>query len=148
MDEAAARAAFETALATQNPGFGTFVLARFLGFDIASPDDASVVTFTVREDMLNPQGSLHGGLAAVALDVSMGHLIHHATGMPGLTLEMKVSYMRPAMPGRVQATGRFLKRGRSISTMESRMTGPDGKLLSMATATWKMPETTGEGGDG
>jgi hypothetical protein len=29
--------------------------------------------------------------------------------------------------------------------MESRMTGPDGKLLSMATATWKMPEPAATG---
>jgi uncharacterized protein (TIGR00369 family) len=145
MDAAAARAAFETALATQAPGFGTFFLARFMGFDITYPDDACVVAFTVREDMLNPQGSLHGGLAAVALDVSMGHLIHHATGRAGLTLEMKVSYLRPAMPGPVQATGRFLKRGRSISAMESRMIGPEGKLLSMATATWKMPDPAAAG---
>lgn len=139
MDEKAAREMFETALATQEPAFGKFFLARFLGFDISYPDDTCVVAFEVRDYMFNPQGSLHGGIAASALDVSMGHLINHVCGAGGLTLEMKVQYVRPALPGRVQCTGRFLKRGRSLSAMESRMTDAEGKLLSMATATWKMP---------
>lgn len=139
MDEAAAREMFETALATQEPAFGSFFLAKFLGFDISYQDETCTVAFEVRDYMFNPQGSLHGGLVAAALDVSMGHLIHHVTGEGGLTLEMKVQYMRPARPGRVACVGRFLKRGRSLSFMESRMADAGGKLLSMATATWKMP---------
>lgn len=139
MDEDAAREMFETALATQEPAFGTFFLVRFLGFDITFEDETCTVAFEVRDYMFNPQGSLHGGIAAVALDVSMGHLIHHVMGEGGLTLEMKIQYMRPARPGPVRCVGRFLKRGRSLSSMESRMTDAEGKLLSMATATWKMP---------
>ena len=97
--------------------------------------------------MFNPQGSMHGGLMGVGLDVSMGHLIHHVTGKPGITLDMRIQFMRPAMPGRVRCTGRFLKRGRAISAMESRMTNEAGKLLAMATATWQMPKETGAAGD-
>ena len=140
MDERSLRAIFERALAAPERDFGNFFLSRFLGFDVRFPDNTCVVAFDVREDMFNPQGSLHGGLAAVALDVSMGHLIHHATGKGGMTLEMKIQYMRPAMPGRVRCTGRFLKRGRTISSMESRMTDEGGKLLAMATSTWQMPK--------
>lgn len=139
MDVATTREMFETALATQEPAFGKFFLARFLGFSIFFEDGTCIVAFDVRDYMFNPQGSLHGGITAVALDVSMGHLIHHVTGEGGLTLEMKVQYMRPARLGPVRCTGRFLKRGRTLSAMESRMTAADGKLLSMATATWKMP---------
>lgn len=142
MDESAAREIFEHAISTQEPAFGTFFLAKFLGFEISfdEEDEACFVDFAVRDYMFNPQGSLHGGIIAVALDVSMGHLIHHVTGKGGITLEMKVQYMRPAMPGPVRCTGRFLKKGRSISQMEGRMTGADGKLLAMATSTWQMPK--------
>lgn len=139
MDDKVAREMFEAALTTQEPEFGRFFLAKFLGFDISFQDELCTVAFTVRDYMFNPQGSLHGGIAAVALDVSMGHLIHHAAGAGGLTLEMKVQYMRPARPGPVRCVGQFLKRGRTLSSMESRMTDAEGKLLSMATATWKMP---------
>ncbi len=139
MDDDAVRRIFENALATQEPVFGKFFLARFLGFEISFADETCTVAFTVRDYMLNPQGSLHGGIAAVALDVSMGHLIHHAAGRGGLTLEMKVQYTRPARPGPVRCVGRFLKRGRTLSALESRMTDREDKLLSMATATWTMP---------
>jgi uncharacterized protein (TIGR00369 family) len=140
VDEKAARTAFETALASHKPGFGTFFLARLLGLEISYTEDSCVVEFPVRDFLFNPQGSLHGGVIAIALDISMGHLIHHATGgRAGITLEMKVQYLRPATEGRVRCEGRFLRRGRTISQMESRMTGPDGKLLAAATATWQMP---------
>lgn len=139
MDEQAARALFEQALATHEPAFGSFFLARLLGFDISFADDACIVAFTVHDFMFNPQGSLHGGLVAVALDVSMGHLIHHVTGKGGATLEMKVQYMRPALAGPVSATGRFLRQGRTISALESRLTDGGGKLLALGTSTWQMP---------
>jgi uncharacterized protein (TIGR00369 family) len=86
----------------------------------------------------NPQGSLHGGALASAMDISMGHLVNKVAG-PGATIEMKIQFMRPVMDGTVTVKGCFIKRGRSISFMESRVTGPDGKLAAVATATWKMP---------
>ena len=55
------------------------------------------------------------------------------------TIEMKIQFMRPVGAGRAVCEGRFLRRGRSLSFMESRFYGPDGKLAGLATATWKMP---------
>jgi uncharacterized protein (TIGR00369 family) len=139
LDETAARHAFETALATQKPAFGSFFLARLLGFEIGYGDEHCEVAFELHDFMFNPQGSLHGGIIALACDVSMGHLIHHVTGKAGITLEIKLQYMRPGTVGRVSATGRFLKRGRTLSFMESRLTDAEGRLLAVATATWQMP---------
>jgi uncharacterized protein (TIGR00369 family) len=74
----------------------------------------------------------------MALDISMGHLIKHTVGSPGTTLEMKTQYLRPATSGRVRCEGRFLRRGRTINYLESRMTGDDEKLLAIATSTWQL----------
>lgn len=138
MDEDAARQAFEEALRTHRPEFGTFFLAKLFGLEISYTDDSCIVAFTVRDFMFNPQGSLHGGVIAMALDISMGHLIKHTIGRPGITLEMKTQYLRPALAGTVRCEGHFLRRGRSINYMESRMTGADGKLLAVATSTWQL----------
>ena len=138
MDEDAARRAFDEALRTHQPGFGTFFLARLLGLEISYPDESCLVAFTVHDFMFNPQGSLHGGVIAFALDVSMGHLIRHTLGRPGITLEMKTQYLRPAVSGRVRCEGRFLRRGRTINYLESRMTDEGGKLLAVATSTWQL----------
>jgi uncharacterized protein (TIGR00369 family) len=97
------------------------------------------VAFTVHDFMFNPQGSLHGGVIATALDISMGHLIKHVTGRPGITLEMKTQYLRPAKAGRVTCEGRFLRGGRTVAHLESRMTAEDGKLVAAATSTWQLP---------
>lgn len=144
MDENAARFAFENALATHAPAFGTFFLAKLLGAEISYMPESCIVEIPVHDFLYNPQGSLHGGIIAFALDVSMGHLIHHTTGRPGITLEMKIQYIRPALSGRVRCEGRFLKRGRTVSYLESRMTDADGKLVAAATSTWQMPKDTGE----
>lgn len=147
LDEAEARAHFETALRDHAQAFETFFFARFLdlSFDYLpaeAPDDRKEVcrvTFPVTDMVRNPQGSLHGGAMASAMDISMGHLVNKVAG-PGATIEMKVQFMRPVMEGPVICEGRFVRRGRSLSFMESRLTGPDGKLAALATATWKMPE--------
>ena len=138
MDETAAREAFDEALRTHRPDFGTFFLARLFGLAISYTDETCVVEVPVRDFMFNPQGSLHGGVIAFALDVSMGHLIRRTIGRPGITLEMKTQYLRPALSGTVRCEGRFLRRGRTINYMESRMTDADGKLLAVATSTWQL----------
>ncbi len=144
MDEAAARHAFEEALRTHRPDFGTFFLAKLFGLDISYTDESCVVEFEVRDFMFNPQGSLHGGVTAMALDISMGHLLRRTAGRPGTTLEMKTQYLRPAVAGRVRCEGRFLRRGRTVNYLESRMTGADGKLVAVATSTWQLlPERPG-----
>jgi uncharacterized protein (TIGR00369 family) len=144
MHEHAARSAFETALATHVPAFETFFLARLLGAEISYTQESCIVEIPVHDFMYNPQGSLHGGVIAFALDVSMGHLIHHTIGRAAITLEMKIQYIRPALSGRVRCEGRFLKRGRNISYLESRMTDADGKLVAVATSTWQMPKDAGD----
>ncbi len=146
IDEAAARAHFEKALDGHAQAFETFFFARFLGlsFDYLphdAPDDEKDtcrLTFDVTDLVKNPQGSLHGGAMASVMDISMGHLVKKVSG-PGATIEMKVQFMRPVTEGTVICEGRFTKRGRSLSFMESRLTGPEGKLAALATATWKMP---------
>jgi hypothetical protein len=61
--------------------------------------------------MHNPQGSLHGGVIAIALDVSMGHLLHRFL-RTGVTLEMKTQYLRPVR-GPCWCQARFTKAGRT-----------------------------------
>jgi acyl-coenzyme A thioesterase PaaI-like protein len=52
---------------------------------------------------------------------------------------MKTQYLRPVKKGLATVEGRFIKKGRTLSFMESRLWGSDGKLAAVATATWKMP---------
>ncbi len=137
MDETLARAAFDEALRTHSPGFGTFFLSRLLALDITYGDEDCTVRMEVKDFMFNPQGSLHGGIISTVLDISMGHLLNHSAGT-GMTLEMKTQYIKPAREGIVQARATFLRRGRSINFLETRMTDADGALMAFATSTWRL----------
>lgn len=136
MDATSARRAFEHALATQRPVFGEFFLARLLGLEIGYSDEACTVRLQPRDFMFNPQGSVHGGVIAMVLDIAMGHLLNRAAG-PGLTLEMKTQYLVPMRSAPALATGRFLARGRKVAFLWAELRGEDGLLHAHATATWK-----------
>lgn len=145
MDEAAARIAFDQALETHVPAFGTFFLARLLGLEVSFPEDRSEVRFVVRDFLFNPQGSLHGGIIGTVLDIAMGHLLHHTFGA-GMTLEMKTQFIRAPKSGSLLAVGRFLRRGRSINFLEARLQDETGDLLAFATSTWRLLEAPVQGG--
>ena len=147
VDPVQVRDHIESILKSSEQVFENFFLSKFIGleFDYLPAEAADLdkdhlrISFEVNEMLMNPQGSLHGGIIAAVMDISMGHLLHKTAGM-GITIEMKTQYLRPALKGRTIVEGRFIKKGRALSFMESRLWGSDGKLAAMATATWKMPD--------
>lgn len=136
MDKRRAKESFEVALRTSEPAFETFFLSRLLGLDFAYAEDSCTISFEVFDFMFNPQGSLHGGLIATVMDISMGHLIKRRFG-PGVTLEMKVQYLKPVLTGVASAAARFLNAGTSTHFMRSDFHDADATLCAFATATWK-----------
>jgi uncharacterized protein (TIGR00369 family) len=96
-------------------------------------------TFTLEPDarMLNPIGSIHGGVAATILDSCMGCAVH-STLEPGLgytTAQLNLHYLRAMQPGmgRVRATGTVLHRGRTQATAEAKLHDDTGRLLAHGT---------------
>jgi len=144
VDANIARERFETAVQEHEPVFERFFLARFFGLDIAYDDTAETCTVQLpyADYMNNPQGSLHGGVIAIAMDISMGHLLNRFL-RTGVTLEMKTQFLRPIL-GPSRCEGSFTKKGRRIVFTESRLTNEEGKLCAVSTATWMLlPEERG-----
>jgi acyl-CoA thioesterase len=137
IDEAAAREAFELALAGHEQAFGRFFLAKLFGMDISFPDGTCRVALTPRDFMFNPQGWLHGGVVATVMDISMGHLLAHTVG-PGTTLEMKTQYLKAVGTEPLVCTGRYLRRGRGICYLAAELTDAKGEVAAFATSTWKV----------
>lgn len=136
VDQTKARAAFERAAAGTQEVFGDFFLTRFLGLEITYPEDACEVAFEVEQFMLNPRGTLHGGVLATALDICMGHLINRHSG-PGATLELKIQYLSAATRGRVTCRGEALRRG-GTWFLRAEARDAEGTLVAYATSTWKV----------
>ena len=125
----------KNANSTDEQVFGSFYLSRLLGFRINYIDQKCIVKFEANQTMFNPQGSLHGGVIATAMDVSMGHLLNKNIGI-GATLEMNIKYLLPIKEGIVVCEGSFLKQGKTIGFLQSHMYREDKKLAAYASATW------------
>jgi uncharacterized protein (TIGR00369 family) len=137
IDAARATAAFEAALGQHSQEFGKFFLAKLYGFEISYPGDACEVAFDTADFMFNPQGTLHGGVLATAMDISMGHLLNRRSG-PGATLELKIQYLAPVRAGRVRCRGAVLRQGRSLAFLTSEARDQGDEVVAFATATWKL----------
>lgn len=137
VDAARATAAFERALAEHSQEFGKFFLAKLYGFEITFPEKDCEVAFEALDFMFNPQGTLHGGVIATALDISMGHLLRRTAG-PGTTLEFKVQFLSAIRGGQVRCRGRFLRLGKSLAFMSAEAFDAEGQAAAFATATWKL----------
>lgn len=131
------------ALSISKAEFGNFFLLKFLGFEVTYGDDVCTVYVPTAEHMLNPQGTLHGGIIATAVDISMGHLCNHV-GARAVTVDVGIKFLRP-LTGPVWCVARFLKRGRTLHQMESRVLDEDGRLCAHATATWFRVPDLGDG---
>lgn len=138
MNEAIAREQFEDALATYSQEFGTFFLARLLRLEISYPGETCRISFPVADFLFNPQGTLHGGIITTVLDISMGHLLKHHYGYSGSTLEMKTQFLAAVTSGTAWCEARFLKQGKSLAFLESRLFSHRNELAAVASSTWKV----------
>ncbi len=131
---------FERATSESRQEFNSFFLSRLLGFEVSYPGQECVVEFNAIPTLFNPQGTLHGGVLATAMDISMGHLLRRRASA-GATLEMKIQYIAPIKQGLVTCRASFLRQGRSISYLQSQAFSSDGEFSAHATATWKLLKT-------
>ena len=137
IDETIARKHFDDAVQSYSQDFGTFFLARLLRLDIAYSGETCRVDFPVVDFLFNPQGTLHGGIITTVLDISMGHLLRHNYGYSGSTLELKTQYLSAITTPTAWCEARFLKKGKSIVFLESRMFSQTNELAVVASSTWK-----------
>lgn len=116
---------------------------RHLGFSLVRFDRATrelEATFDGKPEFCNPRGVVQGGFQAAMLDDVMAVALILTTEGKFVppTLELKVSFFEPVMPGPVRARGRVLRLGRSIVFLEGDLLGDDGRLLARASATGKL----------
>jgi uncharacterized protein (TIGR00369 family) len=114
--------------------------AETLGWAIEAVDpvEGTVrVSFEGRPTFCNPMGNIQGGFLAAMLDDTLGPALI-ATLPPGHfapTLELKINFLRPALPGRLVGTGRVVHRGGTIAFLAGELNDSAGNVLATATAT-------------
>ena len=115
--------------------------SQTLGFRLVavSQADKSVeVEFDAKpEFLLNPMKQIQGGYLCAMLDECMSVACMVASGMTHVapTAEMKTTFFRPGMPGKLKGVGRVAKWGRTIAFTEGELYDAEGRLLAKATGT-------------
>ncbi|HXU99212.1 MAG TPA: PaaI family thioesterase [Caulobacteraceae bacterium] len=112
-----------------------------LGFRVVSVSQATMsveAEFEARaETMANPMKLIQGGFLAGMLDEAMSTACVMVSGLTAAapTLEMKVSFLRPARAGKMRAVGRVVRWGRTIAFTEGELYDAEDRLVAKATAT-------------
>lgn len=109
------------------------------GIEVLQADDeGSRFRMVVGDQHLQAYGTAHGGSLAGLLDAAMGlaALAQVAPDEGCATIEMKINFTAPVMPGDVHATGRVITLGRSVVVASAEATRPDGRVAATALGTF------------
>jgi acyl-CoA thioesterase len=90
---------------------------HLLGFELVRMHrDGVTIQCRIRPELLNSQGSLHGGVTASIADAAVGTALYrHFEGARRFTtVELKINYFRPVTEGRLLARSHLVRVGSTI----------------------------------
>ena len=114
-------------------------LAKLLGFRLISMEPGrAVVEMEAGDHHANPLGTVHGGVLCTIADSSMGIAqgILLGEGESATTIELKINFLRPVSSGKLRAVGKVVKRGKTLTLLESDVSDEAGNLVARASSTY------------
>lgn len=113
-------------------------IPRILSMDADAGRAAIEVEAEMR--MCHSGGVVQGGFVTGWIDAAMARAAMCATNfeMTPMSLEIKVSFFAPAMPGLLTAEGWIERRGRTTMFLEGHLKNADGEIVAKGTSTVRM----------
>jgi uncharacterized protein (TIGR00369 family) len=113
--------------------------AQLLGIELEKvvPGEASL-TLAIRPELRQNHGVVHGGAIASLIDTATAFAILTLLEPEErvTTVDLTVSYLRPALEGQMTATARVLRQGRRLLTVSAEVTSDEGTLIATALSTY------------
>lgn len=113
-------------------------IADLIGFALTEVEPGrAVVHLDAAARHANPMGTVHGGVLCDIADAAMG-IAYAATldeGETFTTLELKINFLKPVRTGRLTATGRLIKGGRTVGLVECDVVDDKDRLVARASST-------------
>ena len=113
-------------------------IAALIGFTLSavSPGEA-VIELAAGRQHANPMGALHGGVLCDIADAAMGiaYASTLAEGETFATVELKINFLKPVWAAKLRATGRIIKRGKTLGFVECDITDEEQSLVARASST-------------
>ena len=102
--------------------------------------DGVTVECPLREELLNSNGVLHGGVTASIADEAAWHaLLHEYKGHTEMTTtELKVNYLRPMTGKKVLARAYVLRAGKTLGVTRVDLFDSQKKLSAVAVVTYML----------
>jgi uncharacterized protein (TIGR00369 family) len=112
---------------------------QWLGLTVIGlADDGIEIKAKWREEwVVNPERRYtHGGVLATLIDIAADWAMIRQLGRPVPTIDLRVDYHRPAMPGDLTARGKIIRGGAQFATAETQIFDQDGKLVASGRGTY------------
>jgi uncharacterized protein (TIGR00369 family) len=87
---------------------------------------------------LQPFGVVHGGVFASIIDAAAFWSVYYGIEDPDVgitTVDLKLNYLAPAVSGKLMASGRQIKVGKTLGYAEAQVTDQQEKVLAHGTST-------------
>ncbi len=100
----------------------------------------AVIRFTCKPEMCHSGGVAQGGFVTGWIDSAMAHacIARYTVAYWIATLEVKVSFFKPARPGEVRAEGWIERAGRQTVFAEGQLLDANGEILAKASSTIRL----------
>lgn len=110
-----------------------------IGFEIIHFREGDVLLkLSMQEELLNANGTLHGGVHATMLDFILGMVLRSKTKTRCVTTSLNVNYLAPSSKGDIFASGVILQQGYKTAVVEGQLVDGEGKLLVKGVGSFKL----------
>lgn len=119
--------------------FQTVPYAHLLGLELVEVARGSaILQLTLRDDLKQNKGLLHGGALASLIDTAAAFAIVTLLeqGQTTVTVDLTIHYLRPLTAGRAIARARVLRFGSRLSTVSVEVTSETEAIIATALTTY------------
>jgi acyl-CoA thioesterase len=115
--------------------FGKYTGLTFTGWE----KGYSQCALEINGNLLNPYGSVHGGVTFTMTDAGMGFALVSCLekGERCATIESNIVYFRAVKTGTLTCDTRVINKGKTVATLESEIR-QNGQLVAKALGTWSI----------
>ena len=113
-------------------------IAKLLGMRLVEfAEGAATFELDVDGRLYNPMGTLHGGILCDLADAAMGFAWASTLGEGETftTIELKINFFKPVFTGRLRASAKLVKRGRTIGMAQCDVLDEKGSLVARVSST-------------
>jgi uncharacterized protein (TIGR00369 family) len=126
-------------LARAREAFASVPYAKLIGLELGEVSRGqATILLTVRDDLKQYQGVVHGGAVASLIDTAAAFAVvtELEAGERVTTTDLTIHYLRPVSSGRLSATARIVRGGRRLLVLSVEVTNDQQALLATAVTSY------------